>query len=94
MTHIFSDLRVGNDVEFQVEKRRDKEVAVNVSLLPDGSVIFDDISSQLYSGTISELPPKLSKKNDGQTQTTSADRVGKIETLLDGNTVLLTYQDR
>ena len=48
----FEDLRVGNDVEFSIEKRRDKEVAVSVSLLPDGSVIFDDISSQLYSGIL------------------------------------------
>ena len=84
---------MGNDVEFQVEKRRDKEVAVNVSLLPDGSVIFDDISSQLYSGTILDLPPKANKKNESHTQT-SADRVGKIETKLDDKTVTLTYQDR
>ena len=85
----FLDLRVGNDVEFSIEKRRDKEVAVNVSLLPDGSVIFDDISSQLYNGTITSLPAKP-KKNE----TFSGDRSGRIETKIDGKSTTLPYQDR
>jgi len=83
------DLRVGNDVEFSVEKRRDKEVAVSVSLLPDGSVIFDDISSELYSGIISILPKKP-KKNEQFT----GDRNGKIETKIDGEPAALPYLDR
>lgn len=81
------DLRVGNDVEFSIEKRRDKEVAVSVSLLPDGSVIFDDISSQLYNGTIQALPTKAKKAEQGGI------RCGKIETKIDGKNATLTYND-
>jgi len=82
------DLRVGNDVEFSIEKRRDKEVAGSVSLLPDGSVIFDDISSQLYNGTISCLPAKP-KKNEQY----NGDRCGRIDTKIDTKAVVLSYHD-
>jgi len=52
------DLREGNDVEFSIEQRKDKQVAVNITLLPEGSVVFDDISQKQYHGVIRQLAMK------------------------------------
>ena len=49
------DLREGNDVEFAIEQRKDKQVAVSITLLPEGSVVFDDISKCQYNGIIKKL---------------------------------------
>lgn len=54
------DLREGNDVEFAIEQRKDKQVAVSITLLPEGSVVFDDISKCQYNGIIKKLAMKKS----------------------------------
>ena len=38
-----------------VSTLKDKQVAVNITLLPEGTVIFDDVSSVIYNGTIKIL---------------------------------------
>lgn len=46
------DLMPGDDVEFAVQSRNGKEVAVNIARLPDGSVIFEDIALEKRRGKV------------------------------------------
>ena len=48
----FKDLLLGDDVEFCIQTRNGKEVAVNVNKLSPGSVVFEDISEESYTGRI------------------------------------------
>jgi len=96
------DLRVGNDVEFSIENRKDKEVAVNVSLLPDGSVVFDDICEKILSGRLLTIP--TNKRDEGKIECASdgkiyafseADRDGNAYTMQENDTVrFLVATDR
>ena len=61
---------------------------MNISLLPDGSVIFDDVSSQVYTGEIAILSRKP-KKNESF----SGDRAGEISAEIEGETTSLSYND-
>lgn len=47
-----NDLVLGDDVEFDVQTRNNKEVAVNIKKLPVGTVIFEDISIDKIQGKI------------------------------------------
>jgi cold shock CspA family protein len=58
------DLREGNDVEFAIEQRKDKQVAVSITLLPEGSVVFDDVSKCQYNGIIRQLAGKKATTHD------------------------------
>lgn len=40
-----------------------KEVATDVRLLPQGTVIFEDISIEQFEGTVAKVIPKVSTKN-------------------------------
>lgn len=96
------DLRVGNDVEFSIENRKDKEVAINVSLLPDGSVVFDDISEKILSGKLLTIP--TNKRDEGKIECVSdgkiysfaeADRDGNAYTMQENDTIrFLVATDR
>ncbi|KAJ7331808.1 hypothetical protein JRQ81_013988 [Phrynocephalus forsythii] len=56
-------LQPGDDVEFTIKDRNGKEVATDVKLLPQGTVIFEDISIEHFEGTVTKVIPKVSNKN-------------------------------
>ncbi|XP_078500505.1 cold shock domain-containing protein E1 isoform X8 [Lissotriton helveticus] len=56
-------LQPGDDVEFTIKDRNGKEVATDVRLLPQGTVIFEDISIEYFEGTVTKVIPKMPNKN-------------------------------
>lgn len=46
------DLKLGDDVEFGIQSRNGKEVAVNIKRLTEGTVIFEDIAVEIRRGKI------------------------------------------
>nr|AAD27787.1 unr protein [Homo sapiens] len=56
-------LQPGDDVEFTIKDRNGKEVAPDVRLLPQGTVIFEDISIEHFEGTVTKVIPKVPSKN-------------------------------
>lgn len=57
------DLHVGDHVEFSVQERNGKDVATEIRLLPHGSVQLEEISNELFVGTIEKpLPAKAPNK--------------------------------
>ncbi|RWS26993.1 cold shock domain-containing protein E1-like protein [Leptotrombidium deliense] len=48
----FKGLSLGDDVEFSIQTRNNKEVAVNVTRLAAGSVIFEDVNPEEQKGQI------------------------------------------
>ncbi|CAE1158585.1 Cold shock domain-containing protein E1 [Acanthosepion pharaonis] len=56
-----NELLLGDDVEFQIQSRTGREVAVNISRLPEGTVIFEDVASERIKGKILK-PLKTSNK--------------------------------
>ncbi|XP_065102968.1 cold shock domain-containing protein E1 isoform X9 [Paramisgurnus dabryanus] len=56
-------LQAGDDVEFTIKERNGKEVATDVRLLPQGTVIFEDISIETFEGTVAKIIPKAPSKN-------------------------------
>lgn len=56
-------LQPGDDVEFTIKDRNGKEVATDVRLLPQGTVIFEDISIEYFEGTVTKVIPKIPNKN-------------------------------
>lgn len=50
------NLNLGDDVEFSIQSRNNKEVAVSVKSLPVGTVVFEDISPDPQKGRIIKLP--------------------------------------
>jgi len=90
------DLRVGNDVEFLIENRKDKQVAVNITLLPEGSVIFDDVSSVIHNGTIKVLSvPRKNNMKDSRNDNRDDENesFGTIEATIKGELVQFSYSD-
>ncbi|CAH1799965.1 unnamed protein product [Owenia fusiformis] len=47
-----NNLSLGDDVEFKIQCRNGKEVAVEIKPLPEGTVIFEDISVERLKGKI------------------------------------------
>uniref|UniRef100_A0A3B3C8Y9 Cold shock domain-containing protein E1 n=1 Tax=Oryzias melastigma TaxID=30732 RepID=A0A3B3C8Y9_ORYME len=56
-------LQAGDDVEFTIKDRNGKEVATDVRLLPQGTVIFEDISIEQFEGSVVKVIPKVPSKN-------------------------------
>ncbi|KAI4823799.1 hypothetical protein KUCAC02_012367 [Chaenocephalus aceratus] len=56
-------LQAGDDVEFTIKDRNGKEVATDVRLLAQGTVIFEDISIEQFEGTVVKVIPKVPTKN-------------------------------
>ncbi|KAI1301608.1 Cold shock domain-containing protein E1 [Halotydeus destructor] len=54
----FKDLSLGDDVEFSIQSRNEKDVAVNVRQLKSGTVVFEDISTDRFSGQITKAIEK------------------------------------
>ncbi|XP_037928242.1 cold shock domain-containing protein E1 [Teleopsis dalmanni] len=46
------ELRPGDDVEFTIQTRNGREYACNITRLPPGSVIFEDVDSTIYKGQV------------------------------------------
>lgn len=53
-----NDLMLGDDVEFTIQPRNGKEVAVRVEKLPEGTVTFEDISEDTYTGVVDKALSK------------------------------------
>lgn len=47
-----NELMIGDDVEFQLQNRANKELAVCVKKLPTGTVILEDVSTTTYKGHV------------------------------------------
>ncbi|XP_056414346.1 cold shock domain-containing protein E1 isoform X1 [Hyla sarda] len=56
-------LQPGDDVEFTIKDRNGKEVATDVRLLAQGTVIFEDISIEHFEGVVTKVIPKVPNKN-------------------------------
>ncbi|XP_026762174.1 cold shock domain-containing protein E1 [Galleria mellonella] len=46
------ELMLGDDVEFIIQTRNGKEVACNITKLPSGSVVFEDVSPEIMRGQV------------------------------------------
>ncbi|XP_017787801.1 PREDICTED: cold shock domain-containing protein E1 [Habropoda laboriosa] len=46
------ELRLGDDVEFIIQSRNGKEVACNITKLPPGSIVFEEVSSEIVKGQV------------------------------------------
>ncbi|CAH2034866.1 unnamed protein product, partial [Iphiclides podalirius] len=46
------ELALGDDVEFIIQTRNGKEVACNITKLPSGSVVFEDVSPTIMKGQV------------------------------------------
>ena len=83
----FRDLALGDDVEFSVQTRNNKEVAVNVVTLPIGTVIFEDINPEILIGEIKEALEK------GRMRSSDA-LPGKIQCQLNDEVIYYPFGDR
>lgn len=54
------ELKLGLNVEFELQDRYGKEIACNVRMLPDGTVSFDELTRNVYIGRIIQPLTKLS----------------------------------
>ncbi|XP_064488966.1 cold shock domain-containing protein E1-like isoform X2 [Ornithodoros turicata] len=61
----FRNLALGDDVEFTVQMRNNKEVACGVSRLPAGTVVFEDTSPEVLTGHIVTLADRRSAPSSG-----------------------------
>uniref|UniRef100_A0A4D5R9V6 Cold shock domain-containing protein E1 n=1 Tax=Scolopendra viridis TaxID=118503 RepID=A0A4D5R9V6_SCOVI len=66
------DLILGDDVEFSIQIRNNKEVAVNITRLPEGTVVFEDIGEERIKGQVTKVIDK------GQTRNQSDPFPGRI----------------
>ena len=46
------DVDLGDDVEFTIETRNGKEVACNITALPQGTVVFEDVGVDIFTGQV------------------------------------------
>ncbi|XP_053210633.1 cold shock domain-containing protein E1-like [Panonychus citri] len=67
----FKSLTLGDDVEFRVQTRNNKEVAVRVDKLPSGAVVFEDISPETITGRIIKLIERHSNHSSSRQHFTS-----------------------
>ncbi|XP_065063770.1 cold shock domain-containing protein E1-like [Rhopilema esculentum] len=59
-----NELTIGDDVEFGMQQRKDKEVAIRVSKLAAGAVAFEDISKEKFRGkVVKSVSQRLSPRN-------------------------------
>lgn len=83
----FKDLALGDDVEFNIQTRNNKEVACNVVTLPLGTVIFEDINPEVVIGEIKEALEK------GRMRSSDA-LPGKIQCQLHDEVIYYPFGDR
>ncbi|XP_034946970.1 cold shock domain-containing protein E1 isoform X2 [Chelonus insularis] len=46
------ELRLGDDVEFIIQTRNGKEVACNITKLPPGSIVFEEVGTEVMKGQV------------------------------------------
>ncbi|XP_043248968.1 cold shock domain-containing protein E1 [Colletes gigas] len=46
------ELKLGDDIEFVIQTRNGKEVACNITKLPPGSIVFEEVSNEIVKGQI------------------------------------------
>jgi cold shock CspA family protein len=44
--------RLGDDVEFTIQTRNGKEVACGITILPSGTVVFEDVGTEIFKGQV------------------------------------------
>lgn len=59
----FKNLNLGDDVEFTIQIRNNKEVAINIVHLPLGTVEFDDVSKETVMGHVIKMFDKLQTRH-------------------------------
>lgn len=59
----FKNLNLGDDVEFTIQIRNSKEVAINIVHLPLGTVVFDDVSKDTVMGHVIKTFDKLQTRH-------------------------------
>uniref|UniRef100_T1JCJ5 Cold shock domain-containing protein E1 n=1 Tax=Strigamia maritima TaxID=126957 RepID=T1JCJ5_STRMM len=82
------DLVLGDDVEFSIQTRNGKEVAVNVTRLPEGTVVFEDISDERLKGQVVRVIEKCQARHQ------SDPFPGRIRYRRDGSDVELPFGDK
>ena len=58
--------QLGDDVEFTIQTRNGKEVACNITVLPPGTVVFEDVGTEFFKGQV--LKPLDRSKGGAQQQ--------------------------
>ncbi|KAL3882334.1 hypothetical protein ACJMK2_028687 [Sinanodonta woodiana] len=59
-----TQLLLGDDVEFEIQTRNGKEVAVTITSMPQGTVIFEDVSVEKKKGKISKTLKSNRRQSD------------------------------
>ena len=54
--------QLGDDVEFTIQTRNQKEVACEITVLAQGTVIFEDVGTTVIKGQVLKPLDKLSEK--------------------------------
>ena len=89
------ELRLGLNVEFEIQDRYGKEIACNIRMLPEGTVTFDDISSTIYVGRIIQ-PPMLTSSSNSSSSSTPPISIGSLifDYNDDSNLIELKFTER
>lgn len=86
------EIRPGDDVEFTIQTRSGKEVACNITRLPPGSVIFEDVDQTMMKGQV--LKP-LEPHSQAAQQLNSDPLPGRIKyRAVDHSEVEVPYGDK
>jgi len=91
------ELKIGLNVEFEIQDKFGKDQACNIRMLPDGTVNFDEISSNVYIGRIVQTLPssKVLLQQSGSNQMMPSVALGRlIYDNNDENLVELTFNER
>ncbi|XP_013775883.1 cold shock domain-containing protein E1-like [Limulus polyphemus] len=84
----FRNLDLGADVEFSIQTRNNKEVAVNVTCLPSGTVVFEDIDSEETIGRVIDPIDRCQGRQQNDPLS------GKIQYHFGGSDVDLPFGDK
>ena len=96
----FKGLLLGDDVEFCIQTRNGKEVAVSVNKLTPGSVVFEDVSEDTYTGRIIKVLERQSSHSSSRSQssltsgTSSEPFPGRIVYNKNGKDVEIPFGER
>jgi len=77
------ELKLGLNVEFELQDRHGKEIACNIKMLPDGTVSFDELSRNVYIGRIIQPLTKIANlvtinKNMAGINLNSMNSIGRL----------------
>lgn len=89
----FRSLSLGEDVEFSVQLRNGKEVACGIVRLPTGTVVFEDIGTELLEGTVTALADR-SRPGNAQAAASSDPLPGRIVYTLGERELDISYGER